>query len=382
MPSYASNRHIPICGLLTAAILLFSLPAQGQEAIDWRTSAELDKQLQRPFDLTWDSVPLRDGLHSISLTQGVAIFLDRRVDPDQEMTMAFSSEPVESGLMRIAAQTGNGMSRVGDVIYIGPESIAKRLPTVAELQAQFAKRGGVPEALKLVSQKHYHWPRLANPRDVLIDVAVAHDMEWTNLDQVVKHDLWPAVDFPAMKTTEFLTLVLAGYDASYRFDKTADGVKLQLVPIPENLSLTRVHRYEGNHRDAIAKIKELFPEATVKSDGEQSIEVIASQEVQEEVAKLLRGRTARNTTVVPGDKVFTLKIQEQPLGPIIQALAAKLGYEAQLPEGMEVELHQRISFSVEKVDMKTLLDAAFADTPFTYELDGTQLLVKKKPEVQ
>ncbi len=382
MLSLASKPQILIGGLLTAAILLFSSQLLAQEAIPWRTNADFDQQLQRPFDLTWDSVPLREGLQSISQTQGIAIFLDRRVDPDQEMTMTFSDEPVETGLLRIAAAIGVGMSRVGDVIYLGPEATAKRLPTVAELQNQFAKASGIPEALKLLDHDKYHWEKLATPREILIDVAVAHDMTWSNLDQVVKHDLWPAADFPPLKTTEYLTLVLAGYDASYRFEKTNSGVQMTLVPIPENLSLTRVHRFEGNHRDAVAKILELFPEVAVKSDGKRSIEVTASQEVQEQVAKLLRGGTARNTVVMPGKKVYTLNIKGAPRVAVIQSIAKDVGWEVELPERMEEALNQHIEFSVEKAELKTVLDAVFENSGLSYTLEGNKLIVKKKPAAQ
>lgn len=365
--------------LLTAAICLVSTSLLGQEPIEWRENADLDRQLQTSMDLTWDSVPFREGLERLSQTQRIAIFLDRRIDPDQEISISFSNQPVSAVFSLLAAQVGASWSKVGSVIYIGPENVAKKLPTVAELQSQMAKSSGIPGVERMVDQKHYHWPKLSTPHDLLSEVASAHRMTWTNLDLVVRHDLWAAGDFPPLKTTEYLTLILAGYGATYRFDMTNDGVKLQLIPIPEQMSLTKVHRYAGNHADAVAKIKELFPEVDVKSDGKRAIEVTAAQEIQEEVAKLLRGQTARNTVVKPGDKVFTLTIQQQPLGPIVQALAPKLGLEAELPEQSQESLNQRISFSVDKASTVELLNAVFAGTAFTYKLDGKKLIVKPKP---
>lgn len=379
MRSFLRNLSQLLMGVLTAQILLLGSLAEAQDAVDWRTEADLEKQLQSPFDLTWEEVPLRDGLMRLGQTQRVAIFLDRRVDPDQTMKMKFTNERLELGLQRIAAQLGIGMAKVGDVIYLGPQETASRLPTVAELQSQFAKSSGYPEAVKLLDRKKYGWPKLSTPEEILTDVATNHGMPWNNLDVVIKHDLWPSVDFPPMKTTEYLTLVLAGYHASYRFNKTNDGVELQLVPIPEELSLTRVYPYAGNHDEAIEKIQTLFPEAKVQSDGKRKLAVTGPQQVQDQVAKLLRGGTARNTVVMPGEKRYTLNVEQLPLGPVLNALQQQMGMEFELPDGMEEELTQRVSFSVKAVDMTGLLDAVFKDTIFTYEIQEKKIVITKKP---
>ncbi|MBA2114924.1 STN domain-containing protein [Bremerella alba] len=377
-PSSLSLTQLLI-GVLTAQVLLLGTQVHAQETIDWRTEADLDKQLQLTFDLTWEEVPLRDGLMRLGQTQRVAIFLDRRVDPDQTMKMAFTNERLELGLQRIAAQLGIGMARVGDVIYLGPTDTASRLPTVAELQAQFAKSSGYPKAVKLLDRKKYRWPKLSTPEAILTEVATHHGLRWSNLDAVIKHDLWPAVDFPPLKTTEYLSIVLAGYHASYRFNKTDDGVELQLVSIPDDLSLTRVHQYAGNHDEAIEKIQHLFPEIKVQSDGKRQLAVTGPQQVQEQIAKLLRGSTARNTVVMPGEKRYTLNVEQLPLGPVLNALEQQLGMKFDVPDGVKEALTQRVSFSVKTVGMTGLLDAVFKGTDFTYEIREDKIVVSKKP---
>ncbi|CAE7846113.1 unnamed protein product, partial [Symbiodinium microadriaticum] len=108
---------------------------------------------------------------------------------------------------------------------------------------------------------------------------------------------------------------------------------------------------------AIKKIQELFPEAKVQSDGKRQLAVTGSQQIQDQVAKLLRGGTARNTVVMPGEKRYTLKVEQLPLGPVLDALEKQLGKEFDVPEGMEEELKQRISFDVNAVDLAALLEA-------------------------
>lgn len=364
--------------ILTAGFSLLGTPASGQEKVEWRTGADLDKQLARPFDLTWDEVPLRAGLTRLAGVQQVAILLDRRVDPDQLMKLSIKNQPLEIGLQTIAAYANIGMSRVGDVIYLGPKETASRLPTVSELQAQFAKSSNINQALKLLDRRDYGWARLATPHDILNNFAEQAGMSWNNLDTVVQHDLWPEGSFPAMKGTDFLTLVLAGYHASYRFEQGAGGPVMELVPIPEELSLTKVHQFRGNHQEAIAKIKQLFPEAKVQSDGKNQLAVTGSAQVQEQVAKLLKGGTARNTIVMPGEKRYTLKTEPQPLGPVLKALGGQLGMEFVLPEGQDNAINQPVAINVKQATLQELLDSIFQETDFTYQILGEKVMVTHK----
>lgn len=357
--------------LLTAAS---AVGASAQDNVQWRTEAELDQQLERLVDLTWDDVPLRDGLGSLAASQRVAIFLDRRIDPDQLISLKVSDERLEQVLQRVALLAEAGVARVGDVMYVGPSETAGQLPTVAELQSQFARTGDSQFAANLLTRRSYRWERLTPPREILTDIAQAQEMTWTNLETVIPHDLWPEVNLPPLRTTELLTLVLAGFHASYRFQKTPDGVQLELVGIPENLALTKSYRYAGNHDEAITKIRGLYPEAKVESDGKQ-LAVTGSHEAQQAVAKLLRGGTVRRGMVTPGEKRYTLTVQQQPLGPVLKALAGQLGLEVVLPEGQDEALSKRTSFSVKEADLPGLLDAIFAESELGYRVEEERLIV-------
>ena len=357
--------------LLTAAL---TVGASAQGDIQWRTEGELDQHLDRPVGLTWDDVPLRDGLWSLAAAQRVAIFLDRRIDPEQLISLKVSDERLDQVLQRIALLAGAAVARVGDVMYVGPSETAGQLPTVAELQSQFARNGDSQLGANLLTRRSYRWERLTPPREILTDIAQAQKMTWSNLETVIPHDLWPEANLPPLRTTELLTLVLAGFHASYRFQKTPDGVQLEIVRIPDNLSLTKSYRYAGNHDEAITKIHGLYPEAKVESDGKQ-LTIIGSHEAHQAVAKLLRGGTVRRGMVTPGEKRYTLTVQQQPLGPVLKALAGQLGLEVVLPEGQEEALSKRTSFSVKEADLPGLLDAIFAESTLGYRVEEARLIV-------
>ena len=99
--------------------------------------AALDRALEQPLGITWHARGLRDGLARLSQETGVAIFLDRRIDPDQELTLQKAPTPLETLLGEIAAAAKAQTSRIGAVIYVGPPETVEQLATVAAFMAVF-----------------------------------------------------------------------------------------------------------------------------------------------------------------------------------------------------------------------------------------------------
>ena len=86
----------------------------------WRTGNRFHRQLQMPVGVTWRQTPLRSALNGLSSSQSVAIFLDRRVDPDQKIDFTVDDVELNAALQRLATDHGLGMSYVGCVVYLGP----------------------------------------------------------------------------------------------------------------------------------------------------------------------------------------------------------------------------------------------------------------------
>lgn len=111
----------------------------GQEPI-WKTGAALRKQLETPLSLTWGDRELRGALESLAKNTGVAIFLDRRIDPNRKLNIAAADEPLVTLLPRVAEQGEAGVSLVGPVVYVGPKATASKLLALAALRRQEANR--------------------------------------------------------------------------------------------------------------------------------------------------------------------------------------------------------------------------------------------------
>ena len=126
---------LPINMVLTA---VFCLATTAQEAKNppLKTGNDLRKTLASSTKITWQDVPFREGLDHVASAHSVAIFLDRRVDPDQKVDFRSADEPLEIVLARIAEKLGLGISFESDVVYIGPTSITEKLPTLLAVQQQ------------------------------------------------------------------------------------------------------------------------------------------------------------------------------------------------------------------------------------------------------
>jgi hypothetical protein len=114
----------------------------------------------------------------------------------------------------------------------------------------------------------------------------------------------------------------------------------------------------------------------------QTISVDARLEDHEQLAELLRGRTprARGGPVRPkSTQVYTLRVQEQPVGAVLNELGARLGWKIEIDSdevrAAGLSLDKRISFSVANSDEDELLDALLRPAGLDYRRDGEKLKI-------
>ncbi|EAQ81441.1 hypothetical protein DSM3645_23656 [Blastopirellula marina DSM 3645] len=357
------------------ALLVTGLLSTSLGAAEWKTGVAFEKQLEAEVDLHWEDVPLRDALDRLSNSQEIAFFLDRRIDPDQTISISADATPLDVLVQMLAQRAGAGSCHVGSVVYIGPVDTAKDLATIAAVQADFARQGREAAVRELSETDALHWPELTEPRLLLTDLAKQHRLTFTNLEAAVPHDLWRAGEFPKQSTAESLTLLLAGFGATYRFGKDADGKpQLLLTPLPENPQLTRRFPFRGDLNDAVKKVKAEFPELAIKTQT-GALEVTGRFEDVSLAGRMLRGETVRRMNVTPGKKVYSLNVEQQPLGAVLSSLEKSLGLKIETADDAQEALHDRVSFSVENASLVELLQAAFAKTSLRFELRDKLLTI-------
>lgn len=365
--------------LALLAPLQLLLPAQSHlaaaDGVTWKHGAELDGQLDSPVGGRWGSNPLRAALGNLARNQEVAIFLDRRVDPDQTVDLVIADTPLRVLFQRLADQLQLGVGQVGPVIYLGPPRTAAVLGTVAALREEQDQR--LPSAVRsrLRRTQPLRWPELTTPREVIQDLADEAGLQVAGLEQI-PHDLWPEVDLPPLTFAQSLSLILAGFELT--FDYAPDGSAAQLTPLPAKASITRRIPLRGSPAAVGAEIRQRFPDARFTIEA-GSVVVDSTVEVSAAIRRLLDGASSRSKpppAKAKAEKRYTLRVQSQSLGAVAAAIAKEAGVELRFDPRAEELRDKLVRLDVKDVILEELLRTLLEPGGLTYRLDEQTLEIR------
>ena len=299
---------------------------------DWATGPTLQLRLDEQVDIFWSNNPLRRAFDSISQARQTAILIDRRVDPGRELSVTLVGVTLVSALKQIAAGQGLELSRLDNILYLGPAASAGRLTTARVELAADIRRLPKESQRKLFARKAVSWPDLAEPRDLIDRLAREGGVKIERLD-LIPHDLWAAADLPSLTLADRLMLIAFQFDLALK--PLGDGRELRLVPLTAAAS----------------------DQSAAKPD-----------------ARPAPGASDKPANEQPGDielvRIERLVIREKPLGAVLNQLAKRLGLDLRIDREAigksGVSLDQRVSVKVENATIDKLFDELLAGTGLTY----------------
>jgi len=201
------------------------------DALHWATGAAFERTLAENVNIRWTNVPLRRAIRHLSEAKHAAILIDRRVDPDQKLNVTLENVPLGAAMQTIARDLGLGVARLGNVLYLGPASVAERLPGLAASLQREVRRLPAAAQRKYLSSKRLAWDDLAAPRDLLARLATESGVEITGIERF-PHDLWAGADLPPLSLVDRLTLIAAQFDFTFALSQ---GVRrLDLTPLADD----------------------------------------------------------------------------------------------------------------------------------------------------
>lgn len=251
----------------------------------WLTGDARVRALTAPVGMvSWEHAPVGNALTQFTRVNGLALLLDRRVNPDMVMnkTGRNASVPmlIREGLNTLEDPFGVvpnagkafALSQVGDVLYVGPEKYTRKLRTLVRVQ-----ENRVPaKAKKIWKEKSpLAWKHLATPKDILTEIAANAGIKIVNL-KVVPHDLWRANALPELTLTEQLTLILGQFAMTYVFEADAS---VRIVPLKLD-EITLRETYAATREPLLETVMKRFPETKVARQGGK-IQVEGVAEVHE-----------------------------------------------------------------------------------------------------
>lgn len=373
--------------LITFAGLFDPTSTIAQEnSVVWLTGAKLRQDLERPFSGNWTYAELREMLTDVATDRRISIVLDRRLDPSVRFPFAVRNVPLRTGLSEFARTAKGELSLPANFVYLGPPSAARQLRTLMELRKAelSSKDSGIPDRRRaeLQSSRKFQWHDLETPRQVLENIAAPFRLTLKNEDQI-PHDLWAAAVLPDVSLVDSLSVVLIQFDLTFRWTNSGDTV--ELIPIPDHLSVERKHHPKMKLADAMALIALRFPDLTariVQSD----IVVNGLVEDHEAISSLLRGENPVNHTKgdrnVPLGGLFTFRAEQPvPLSAIMKKLEEsdiRFEYNAQDLKAAGIDLEQALQPDVKNVTIEEFFKTIFGPARLDFEIDRQTVKLKPK----
>ena len=330
----------------------------------------------------WERVPLGDALSRLDGVFNEEIFIDRRVDRSRRVSLEADAASLDTILETIASEASLGYSRLGRLTYLGPSQAAEQLRTVAAVRERDASH--LPAALRasLLQKESVTWARLTEPR--LLTTALVERAGWRiGKSDRIPHDLWAAGRLPELTLAEQLTVLLVGFDLSFTVNEARRTIEIEpFVPV----TIRRSYRTVGNTSVQIAQLNQQLSTAAARLEGD-TLWLDGRIEDHERLAELLErpaNRTTRNRPQRGTRQVYTLRVQEQPVGKVLRELEVRLQWDVEVDQSAiraaGLTLEKRVSFSVENSDEDELLEALLWPAGLDYRRVGEQLeIVPRQP---
>jgi hypothetical protein len=350
-------------------------------ATDWLTGPALREHLSDPIDLTWSENPVRNALANFAQFQNVAVLLDRRIDPSMKITLSLHQSPLSDSLAGIAMAGELGVTLAGPVAYFGPPDSVPKLRTLIFLREEEAKKMPSATGKIFFQSKSLAWDDFTEPRKIFEKLGQENHLAIAGLGKI-PHDLWAAADLPPMTLAERLSLVAFQYDLT--FVPAADGKRIELVPIPTDIRLTRSYPGGKEPEETVKKFAELAPKAEIDIvEGKIRVRGMLDDHERIEAARKPAGPTpAANADADLKNKRCTLTVTEKPIGPVLRQIAKQLDLQLQMDEAAIAEagvsLDRLVSIKVKEVTIDEVLQAAIKDVPLQYRRQGNVVIIEAR----
>ena len=314
-------------------LLAIWLVPLGVSAESTSQERHIKRKLLGRISITWQGQELGQAIQRIAESQNISIWLDRRVDPQQRIQVRISDTPLQQALEIVANQYHLDIVLVGTVLYMGPQQSVQELPVLLQEARSTLARVPVRQRRLWLQAEACSWPRLSKPRQLLNEWLSAADLSMHN-EESIAHDLWKASKIPPLSLIDRTVLLLFGFDKTCQI--SPDGKSCRIIPIRGSVK---------SNKRPLSKVPIPQPK-----------------------------RKHRES------KVYTLQLQNQPVGRAINQLAQQLQLEVHwdpelmnsIPKAQEV----LVSCDVKNVLLDELLNSILQPAGFQHKRKGQLLTIE------
>lgn len=364
------EKAVLVVAVVAVAIWAVIIPHACQGA-DWKTGEPLRRELASRGSVTWKGLPLRDALTSISAAHDIAIVLDRRVDPTQEVDFSARNVPLNQMLSGFADILNLGVAQVGDSVYIGPPDAAARITAIIEARVGEIRKLTAAKQRTLLASHPVSYQRLATPNEIAASIAQSHSLRVVG--DPLPHDLWPAGDFPAMNVAESLTLTTIGFGKTFEF--SPDGSAIRWIDLPAAEPISRKYAVTGAGKKQLEEFVAKLNGATAESVA-GGLMVKGDWQVHAAIAKAMQKDSSQPSG--DGDTVYSLNVENQPAAAVLGAIANQAGFTIKIAPQANEMTRQRVSFAVKDASLSELLHAILDPVNLKFRVEDKVIQISPK----
>jgi hypothetical protein len=336
-------------------------------------SRSLDRRLDQSVTIAWQGEQLGPALERLAASQKFPLWIDRRVDTSTPVDLAISNQPVRAALETALASHDLAAVDFHGVLYVGPRQSADELPTLSAIAMQSVSKAPAAGRAGWLKTEAWSFPRLSEPRALLSQLADAAGSRLHD-EQLMPHDLWPARSLPAMPAIDRAVLLLVGFDLTPKL--SADGRQLEVLGIRRPVALVNSYIVSRARLAAVKAALAEAPDAKVEWNGARLTLVAraaAHQSVKRAITETRPSVASRRPP--PSSRTteqrFTLKIDNQPVGAVIDQLARQLQLDVQwdlgIGAGNQGMRAMRVSCDVHDADLDELLSAVLTPAGLAFK---------------
>lgn len=350
---------------------LFCCSVEGQP-VNWRRGRDLNRQTQMEVSGRWAEAPLQPLLLQLSRQLKIPLFIDRRVDPSLPITLNARNLTWDQFLFELGEPHGLGFCRLEGIYYFGPRDVAYSLPQSFEKLSGWVKQHRKSSAVNWRRHVSGDWSRLSQPRELLQALVNDFELEVFELEQI-PFDLWGEHMSPSIPLVLHTALLAVGFDRWIAISKS--GKKLKIVPYPlRDSSRYEVSKIEDPKATA-NRLKSKYPDVNFQA-GKRSVAIGGSgpqldQAIKEAIFAQRPFKTAASKVTFNGD----LRGSRMSL---LQAVAAQLGVELDVPDEYQEALGKFIELSVKDLTGEQIVGEVLKSSEFDFQMETGRLRVIKR----
>jgi hypothetical protein len=364
--------------------IAYSMPAAAAQTARVGATA-IQRKLAQRATFSWHGQSLGPALARLRESQAIPLWIDRRIDVAAPLDLEIRDAPLRDALDQLAAPQQAVAAPFDGIVYFGPAATAGELATLAARIKQSVDKLPPDRRKKWLTVAPWSFPRLSQPRELLERLAADVGAKVDRADRV-PHDLWAAQELPALTAIDRAVLLLAGFDLACEI--ADDGATLRVVPIARPVAVERQYAPPPPRRAAFDAVLAAAPDAAVQWNGSRAT-IAARVEVHDQLRQAIAGRptpppappAVRQPNGSAARQAFTLKIDNRPLGAVLDQLARQLDVEVVWAD--EISPEDRAvptSCDVRNATLDELLTALLKSAGLGFEQTGRQIVILRQAE--